>query len=95
MIDIRSSWEALIPLYLLRDQAHKYMSELKMLVPSADTVVHEGSPRPAIVDAASEFNRQMIGMGTHGSGLAHLVLGSVAECVVRKSLMPVLTIRKH
>jgi hypothetical protein len=31
------------------------MSELKALVPSADTVVCEASPRPGVLDAASEL----------------------------------------
>lgn len=38
----------------------------------------------------------MIVMGTHGrSGLSHLLLGSVAEYVVRYSKVPVLTVRLH
>jgi nucleotide-binding universal stress UspA family protein len=80
-------------LHLLREQAHKGMEELKALIPDAQTVVREASPRPVIVDAALELNCQMIVMGTHGrSGLAHLLLGSVAEYVVRNSKVPVLTI---
>jgi nucleotide-binding universal stress UspA family protein len=48
----------------------------------------------AIVDAALELNCQMIVMGTHGhSGLEHLLLGSVAEYVVRNRKVPVLTVR--
>jgi nucleotide-binding universal stress UspA family protein len=67
---------------------------LKALIADAQTVVREGSPRPVIVDAALELNCQMIAMGTHGrSGLAHLLLGSVAEYVVRNSKVPVLTVR--
>ena len=83
----------LAPLYVLREQAEKRMGELKTLIPDAETVVHEASPRPAIVDAALELNCQMIVMGTHGhSGLEHLLLGSVADYVVRHSKVPVLTI---
>ena len=63
-------------LHLLREQAHKGMGELKALIPDAQTVVREASPRPVIVDAALELNCQLIVMGTHGrSGLAHLLLG--------------------
>ena len=81
------------PLYVLREQAEKRMGELKALIPDAETVVREASPRPAIVDAAVELNCQMIVMGTHGhSGLEHLLLGSVADYVVRNSKVPVLTI---
>jgi len=81
------------PLHVLREQADKRMGELKALIPDAQTVVREASPRPAIVDAALELNCQMIVMGTHGhSGLEHLLLGSVADYVVRNSKVPVLTI---
>ncbi len=81
------------PLYALREQADKRMGELKALIPEAQTIVREASPRPAIVDAAVELNCQMIVMGTHGhSGLEHLLLGSVADYVVRNSKVPVLTI---
>jgi nucleotide-binding universal stress UspA family protein len=81
------------PLYVLREQAEKRMGELKALIPDAETVVREASPRPAIVDAALELKCQMIVMGTHGhSGLEHLLLGSVADYVVRNSKVPVLTI---
>lgn len=84
------------PLPLLREQAHRCMGELKALVPDAETVIREASPRPTIVEAARELNCQLIVMGTHGrSGLAHLLLGSVAEYVVRTSSVPVLTVRLH
>ena len=84
------------PLHLLREQAQRSMDELKALIPDAETVIREGLPSPVIVDAALELQCQMIVMGTHGrSGLAHLVLGSVAEYVVRNSNVPVLTIRTH
>ncbi len=37
----------------------------------------------------------LIVMGTHGRGaVAHLIIGSVAERVVRKASCPVLTVRK-
>jgi nucleotide-binding universal stress UspA family protein len=82
------------PLHLLREQAHKCMGEFKALIPDAETVVREASPRPVIVDAALELNCQIIVMGSHGrTGLAHLLLGSVAEYVVRNSKVPVLTVR--
>ena len=84
------------PLPLLREQARSYMGELKTLIADAETVIREASPRPAIVDAALELNCQMIVMGTHGrSGLAHLLMGSVAEYVVRSSRVPVLTVHMH
>jgi nucleotide-binding universal stress UspA family protein len=79
---------------MLRDEAKNNMQRWHTRVPDAKTVIREGSPRPVIVEAAVELECQMIVMGTHGrAGLAHLLLGSVAEYVVRHSKVPVLTVR--
>src|SRR5262245_26173308 len=56
--------------------------------------VREGTPFEAIVDFAKTQNIDLIVLGTHGRGwLAHVLMGSVAEKVVRKSPCPVLTVR--
>ena len=48
-----------------------------------------------IVALAEQENVEMIVMGTHGrTGIGHLLIGSIAEGVVRKAPCPVLTIRK-
>ena len=48
----------------------------------------------AIVEYAKEYNVDIIVMGTHGrGGFAHLLMGSVAERVVRTAPCPVLTVR--
>ena len=48
----------------------------------------------AITDCASKANVDLIVMGTHGRGaVAHLLMGSVAERVVRTAPCPVLTVR--
>lgn len=53
-----------------------------------------GAPAEEIVDAAKEWKAEMICLGTHGrTGLSHLLLGSVAERVVRLAPCPVLTCR--
>ena len=53
-----------------------------------------GSPFVEIVRYARELDIELIVMGTHGrTGLRHMLLGSVAENVVRKAHCPVLTIR--
>jgi nucleotide-binding universal stress UspA family protein len=47
-----------------------------------------------ILDYATKHDIDLIVMATHGrTGLAHVLLGSVAEKVVRKAPCPVLTIR--
>ncbi len=53
-----------------------------------------GTPHDAIVSAAEAEKIDLIVMGTHGrTGVSHLLLGSVAERVVRLSKVPVMTIR--
>jgi universal stress protein A len=47
-----------------------------------------------IIDYATKHDIDLIVMATHGrTGLAHVLLGSVAEKVVRKAACPVLTIK--
>jgi nucleotide-binding universal stress UspA family protein len=57
-------------------------------------VTDEGRAFFEILEAAREKGAELIVMGTHGrTGLNHLILGSTAENVVRKSSCPVLTVR--
>ena len=52
-----------------------------------------GMPVTEILDAVQKERIDLIVMGTHGRGMIdHLLLGSVAERVVRKSPVPVLTV---
>ena len=54
------------------------------------------SSAEVILDYASEEDVDLLVMGTHGRrGLGHLLLGSVAEEVVRRAPCPVLTIRER
>lgn len=56
--------------------------------------VREGTPFYEIIRYAREATIDLIVMGTHGhTGLAHVLLGSVTEKVVRKAPCPVLTVR--
>jgi nucleotide-binding universal stress UspA family protein len=53
-----------------------------------------GTPHEAIVQTAEDEHADLIVMGTHGrKGLSHLLLGSVAERVVRTSKRAVMTVR--
>jgi nucleotide-binding universal stress UspA family protein len=59
------------------------------------TQILTGLPAKTIVDYSATLGADLIVMGTHGrSGMAHLLLGSVAERVVRLAAAPVLTIRQ-
>lgn len=54
-----------------------------------------GVPAHAIVDYATDNGFDLIVMGTHGrSGIAHLLIGSVAELVVRGAPCPVMTVHE-
>jgi nucleotide-binding universal stress UspA family protein len=58
--------------------------------------VEQGDAAKTIVDLAEREGYDLIALGTHGrTGLAHLLLGSVAEKVVRRSSRPVLTVRER
>jgi nucleotide-binding universal stress UspA family protein len=57
-----------------------------------ESQVMEGDPVDMILRAAEETHSDMIVMGTHGrTALSRLLLGSVAEAVLRKAPCPVLT----
>jgi nucleotide-binding universal stress UspA family protein len=52
----------------------------------------QGAPAEEILSFAQRERSELVVMGTHGrTGLAHVVLGSVAERLVRKASVPVLT----
>jgi nucleotide-binding universal stress UspA family protein len=56
--------------------------------------VVEGDPAEEIVRVARDVPCDLIVLGTHGrSGLERLLMGSVAEQVVRRAVCPVLTVR--
>jgi nucleotide-binding universal stress UspA family protein len=63
-------------------------------LPVEKTRVLVGSPGPAIIEIAKACEADLIVMGTHGrSGLSRLIMGSVAEYVLRHAPCPVLTIK--
>lgn len=61
----------------------------------ATTEVISGASAATIVDYAAAESMDLIVMGTHGrTGFAHMLMGSVAEHVVRTAPCPVLTVRE-
>lgn len=83
---------------IARDAAQVKLDELKKTLPTpADTrwFIAEGSPAASILEEASQGAYDLVVMGTHGrTGLQHMLLGSVAERVVRLARCPVLIVRK-
>jgi nucleotide-binding universal stress UspA family protein len=62
------------------------------VVPTSTRVV-VGTPADGILDSARTSGTDLIVMGTHGfGGFQHLILGSVAERVLRRAACPVLTV---
>ncbi|MFA5515713.1 MAG: universal stress protein [Desulfuromonadales bacterium] len=60
-----------------------------------DTFIVPGIPFDEIIKKGEELSADLIVMATHGrTGLDHMLFGSTAEKVVRKSPIPVMTIRK-
>jgi nucleotide-binding universal stress UspA family protein len=57
------------------------------------TFVEEGKPFEIILKVAEEWEADLVVMGTHGrTGLSHLIMGSVAEKVIRHSAKPLFII---
>lgn len=73
------------------EKLHDEWSEYSFPV---NRVIVQGHPFVEIVRHAREKESDMIIMGTHGRGaIAHMMLGSVAEKVLRKAPCPVLIVR--
>lgn len=70
----------------------KLLERLNVLSQAGEeSLVEIGSPAETILNRAATWQADLIVMGTHGrTGLAHLLMGSVAENVVRKAALPVL-----
>ena len=63
-------------------------------IEDVERVLEVGRPTKAIVDYAEDHDIDQIVMGSHGrSGVSRVLLGSVAETVVRRATVPVTVIR--
>jgi nucleotide-binding universal stress UspA family protein len=79
-----------------QNQLREKLFQLKPKDPRVhvDHRLAEGDPVVEILRVAGESNCELIVLGTHGgTGLARVLMGSVAEGVVRKALCPVLTVK--
>jgi universal stress protein A len=71
-----------------------FLVSLAGKAPLCEGVIRFGDPAHEIVAHADETSCSLIVIGTHGRRrLSRLMLGSVAETVVRSSHVPVLTVR--
>jgi nucleotide-binding universal stress UspA family protein len=63
-------------------------------VPGVARIQKVGAPWEQVLAAAAECGVDLLVVGTHGRrGVSHVILGSVAERLVRQSRIPVLTVR--
>ena len=83
----------------IENAAHKSLDQLLVdndpnPLPVKKVVMTSSSTASAIVQYAADADIDLIVVGTHGRGaMAHLLMGSVAERVVRTARCPVLTVR--
>lgn len=75
-------------------EMEKWGNEVAAKVPSVERMVVRGVPFVEIIRTAKDRHADLIVIGTHGrTGIDHMLFGSTAEKVVRKSTCPVLTVR--
>ena len=97
-LPMETSWEGVSE--MLREEGEGALDTAESVAAEAAPAVGiertmlEGNPAHEIVSYADRGDCSLICMGTHGrGGVSRLLLGSVAERVVRSSEMPVLTVR--
>jgi nucleotide-binding universal stress UspA family protein len=81
-----------------QEKAERQFDEIEAAVETGDVTVERavevGTPTNAIVDYADENDVDLIVMGSHGrDGVTRILLGSVAETVVRRAPVPVTVTR--
>jgi nucleotide-binding universal stress UspA family protein len=82
----------------MRDEAREHLHRILTGHQAEDIrsefTIRVGTPYVEIIRYAKDRDIDLIVMGTHGRGLvAHMLMGSVAENVVRRAPCPVLTVR--
>jgi len=81
--------------YLEKDRQQQLAKLAREKIPGSvryETLVINGDPAERVLEASRALEADLIVMGSHGrKGLSRIVLGSVAERVVRESSTPVLT----
>jgi nucleotide-binding universal stress UspA family protein len=76
------------------DELRKLLSDEQQKRVRAKLALEWGTPFVEILGYAKQHQIDLIAMGTHGRGkIAHLVIGSVTENVVRSAPCPALTVR--
>ena len=87
-----------LTLHEMQTKAHRQiqatLARIKQTGIPCESVIVQGFPFQTIIDTVKERAIDLIVMGTHGrTGLTHVLMGSVAERVVRMAPCPVLVTR--
>ena len=95
-LPMETSWEGMGD--MLREDGASALQRARQIAEAVGVPIEihllEGSPSREIVRFAEKEGVDLVVMGTHGrGGIDRLLLGSVAERVVRSSKVPVLTVR--
>jgi nucleotide-binding universal stress UspA family protein len=89
MADVQKQWER-----EAQERLELLIPENERLTMRVHFVTRAGDPVRQVVGYAAEQGVDLIVLGTHGRGpVAHMLMGSVAERVVRGAPCPVLTVR--
>jgi nucleotide-binding universal stress UspA family protein len=76
------------------ERMKEFVSEHLKNAERVEWEIRAGQPFVEIIRQAKSKDADLLVMGTHGrTGISHMLMGSVAEKVVRKSPCPVLTVR--
>lgn len=79
--------------YLL-EQAQARLERLRSRLGHGETVLRMGVPREAILNVARELQADLIVVGLRGrTGIARILVGSVADHIIQHSPVPVLSVR--
>ncbi|WP_415382920.1 universal stress protein [Halosimplex sp. TS25] len=93
-LPMETSWEGVRQ--VLESEGETALEQLRRVAPDdvpVETTTVEGTPSTEIVRYTRDQPVDVVVMGTHGrGGIDRLLLGSVAERVVRKSAVPVVTV---
>jgi len=89
MADVQRRWQQ-----EANDRLRRMLPECELATGHATLATRAGDPVRQIVAYAAETSADLVVLGTHGRGpVAHMLMGSVAERVVRTAPCPVLTVR--
>jgi len=78
---------------LTKERFSQMMAGLDPSEVSVEQITRRGDPKTIISDYASEISAAIVVVGRRGVSLKNIVVGSVADCLIRNAPCPVLVVR--